>query len=170
MDDRFHRRELLLHLGDMLEASSRLARGDARDTPVVRRVREDASLRKFSFLPMLAATMTVSEFCAGAVSAFSRWPAELLEVELNRDALASSVQLNLFGGNRDGWDAYIAGVQKKVPWFGVGLPEVTANVPAEPAGSAVDSATSFESTDKGVSPTGHGLSSEKKGWPWPEAS
>lgn len=161
MDDRFHRRDLLLHLGDVLEASSRLARECAPDAEVAQRLREDASLQEFPFLATLAAKMTVAGFCTAAVSAFSRWPTALLEIELNRDALALSVQLNLFDGHRDGWNAYVVEIQKKVPWFGVGLSEAKGNAPVEPARSVTDRATSLSLTDRGQA-------SEKKGWPWPD--
>jgi hypothetical protein len=168
MDDRFDRRELLLHLGDILEASSRLARESAPDTPVAQRVREDASLQEFSFLSTLAAKMTVAEFSAGAVNAFSQWPRELLEIELNRDALALAVQSKLFDGNPGGWSAYIAHIQKKVRWFGTGLPEEKASISAGQAQRAADKATSVEPMDAVASPAEGGPSNEKRGWPWPE--
>jgi hypothetical protein len=50
MDDRFDRRELLLHLGDMLQALSCLARTGAPDTPVAQLAREQHLFRDFEFL------------------------------------------------------------------------------------------------------------------------
>lgn len=161
MDDRFDRRELLLHLGEILEASSRLATGSAADMPVTRRIQEDASLQEFSFLSKLVAGMTVSGFNVGVASAFSRWPQELLETELNRDALARTVQHHLFDGNADGWNHYVAHIRKTVRWFGVGLV-------AEPAQSATDKPTSIEAKNAVVSSAAEGVPNEKKGWPWPE--
>jgi hypothetical protein len=59
-------------------------------------------LQDFEFLRALAPKMTVAEFSARVASAFFLWPKELLETELNRNALASSVQHDLFDGNPDG--------------------------------------------------------------------
>ena len=50
MDDRFDRRELLLHLGDMLQALSCLARTGAPDTPVAQLASEQHLFRDFEFL------------------------------------------------------------------------------------------------------------------------
>src|ERR1700761_8469722 len=50
MDDRFDRRELLLHFGDMLQALSCLARTGAPDTPVAQLAREQHLFRDFEFL------------------------------------------------------------------------------------------------------------------------
>lgn len=61
------------------------------------------------------------EFARRATSAFVEWPRELLEFELNRKRLASTVQRNLFDGNAEGWDAYVAGLRAEVPWIGLGL-------------------------------------------------
>lgn len=168
MDDRFDRRELLLHLGDILEASSRLAEGGALDAMVSQRVREDASLREFSFLSTLAPTMTVRGFIAGAASAFFQWPRALLAMELNQDVLASAVQHNLFAGNPDGWNAYIANIQEKVQWFGIGSIEVQGASLTEPMSGATDETAPVELKSKGVSSEQQDLCNEKKGWPWPE--
>jgi hypothetical protein len=157
MDDRFDRRELLLHLGDMLDAASRLAKGSALDTAVSSRVQNDASLSGFWFLPTLAAKMTVAEFSADVADAFSQWPRELLEVELNRDALALAVQASLFGDNAEGWSAYVGHMQKQVTWFGAGLPEVEEDVSVEVV--AVEPPAEVDPPDE---------ANEKRGWPWPE--
>ncbi|MFL9869318.1 hypothetical protein PQR67_34545 [Paraburkholderia fungorum] len=139
MDDRFDRRELLLHLGDVLDALNSLVTADKPAALVAHLVQHDASLQRFEFLRALAPEMTVAEFTACVASAFFLWPKELLEGELNQEALASSVQRELFAGNPKGWAAYAAQLQKKVTWFGVGLPAIRKAARAE-----------------------------KKGWPWPE--
>ena len=82
MDDRFDRRELLLHLGDMLEALSCLARTGAPDTPVVQLATEQDLFRHFEFLRALGPAMTVADFSARVASAFFLWPKELLDTEL----------------------------------------------------------------------------------------
>ena len=83
---------------------------------------QQESLRDFEILRMAPANMTVAEFSARVASAFYGWPIELLETELDHKALASAVQHKLFDGNPDGWKAYVEHVQKKVAWFGAGLP------------------------------------------------
>jgi hypothetical protein len=54
MDDRFDRRELLLHLGDILEALNCLARTSRPDARVVQLAQEKDSLQEFEFLRALA--------------------------------------------------------------------------------------------------------------------
>lgn len=51
---------------------------------------QQESLQAFEFLRALAPKMTVAEFGAHLASAFFLWPKELLEAELNRNALAST--------------------------------------------------------------------------------
>lgn len=99
---------------------------------------------------------------------FFLWPKELLETELNRNALASTVQHDLFDGNPDGWNAYVAHIKKKVRWFGIGLPEVKGNVLPGRVGSVAGKTTPVEPKDPVVSPAERDLRNEKKGWPWPE--
>ena len=94
--------------------------------------------------------------------------AELLEVELNRDALASTVQLNLFDGNPHGWKAYVSHVQNKVKWFGTGLSNIKEGARAEPSHDATDAASPVDASDTAVSPVEGDVRSEKRGWPWPE--
>ena len=86
MDDRFDRRELLLHLGDMLEALSCLTKAGRPDAPVAQLAKEQDSFQEFGYLRALAPKMTVTEFSARVASAFFLWPKELLESELNRNA------------------------------------------------------------------------------------
>ncbi|WNC93488.1 hypothetical protein RI103_22055 [Paraburkholderia sp. FT54] len=166
MDDRFDRRELLLHLGDILDALNCLARTNEPGALVAHLMQGNDSLQDFEFLRTLAPEMTVAEFIKGAASAFFPWPAELLEAELNRDGLASTVQHNLFGGNPDGWNAYISGVQKKVKWFGAGLANMNKNAPAEASRDVTDAATLVEAPVMGVATVD--VLNEKRGWPWPE--
>jgi hypothetical protein len=49
MDDQFDRRELLLHLGDMLEALSCLAKTGRAVAPAAQLAKEQESLRTSSF-------------------------------------------------------------------------------------------------------------------------
>ncbi|MEM5389947.1 hypothetical protein VSR68_41505 [Paraburkholderia phymatum] len=168
MDDRFDRRELLLHLGDMLEASSCLAKTSRPDAPVARLARSQESLQEFEFLRALDPRMTVAEFGARVASAFFLWPKELLEAELNRNALASTVQHDLFGGNPDGWKAYVAHMQKKVSWFGTGLPAMKSGASSELAHAAASDASPLEASVESEPPTEWDGPDEKKGWPWPQ--
>ncbi len=96
MEDRFDRRELLLHLGDMLEASSCLGKLGRPDAAAAQLAMQQESLQDFAFLRTLAPRMTVTEFAGRVASAFFLWPKELLEAELNRVVLASTVQHDLF--------------------------------------------------------------------------
>ncbi|MFM0259766.1 Mov34/MPN/PAD-1 family protein [Paraburkholderia sediminicola] len=164
MDDRFDRRELLLHPGDMLEALSCLVRTGSPDTPVVQLAKEQELFRDFEFLRALAPTMTVAEFSARVASAFFLWPKELLDTELNRKALASTVQHDLFDGNPNGWNAYVAHMQKKVKWFGTRLPGMSRDAGAEPLHDAAAEA----SPDGGVPSPARDAPGGGKGWPWPE--
>ncbi|HTR07706.1 MAG TPA: hypothetical protein VMJ11_13885 [Paraburkholderia sp.] len=168
MDDRFDRRELLLHLGDMLEALSCLANTGRPYAQVARLAKEQDSLQNFSFLRTVAPRMTVADFGARLASAFFLWPMELLEAELNRNALASTVQHDLFDGNPDGWKAYVAYMQQKVEWFGTGLPEMNASTSEMPARAAAGEASPIESSVERASLAEWDGPDEKKGWPWPQ--
>jgi hypothetical protein len=109
--------------------------------------------------------MTVADFSARVASAFFLWPKELLDAELNRKALASTIQHDLFDGNPDGWSAYVAHIRKKVKWFGTGLPEMKRDAGAEPFHEAEGQAGPAE-----VAPSRErNAPGEQKGWPWPEA-
>jgi hypothetical protein len=168
MDDRFDRRELLLHIGDMLEALSCLARTGRPETLVMQLATEQDSLQGLEFLRALSPKMTVAEFGARVASAFFLWPKELLEMELNRKALASTVQHDLFDGNPDGWKAYAAHMQKRVTWFGVGLPKIIEDTSTEPALHAEQGASPVETSVRAASPSEWDAPDEKKGWPWPQ--
>lgn len=167
MDDRFDRRELLLHLGDVLDALHRLASKSEAGAPVTRLIQEDDSLQRFEFLRALAPQMTVAEFTQGVASAFFLWPKELLEAELDRDALASSVQHNLFDGNPEGWNAYVDYVQKKVKWFGNGLSNLEQGAAAEPSHDAAAEVSPVEAPVTTVPAVEADERNEKRGWPWP---
>ncbi|TDN66806.1 hypothetical protein [Paraburkholderia sp. BL10I2N1] len=168
MDDRFDRRELLLHLGDMLEALSCLAKTGRPDAQVRQLATQQESLQDFEFLRALAPKMTVAEFGARVASAFFLWPKELLEMELNQNALASTVQHDLFDGNPDGWNAYVAHIQKKVKWFGTGLPKMKGDASAEPTHDAAEEASPVEASVEAAPPAEWDVPDEKKGWPWPQ--
>jgi hypothetical protein len=168
MDDRFDRRELLLHLGDMLEALSCLTKAGRPDAPVAQLAKEQDSFQEFGYLRALAPKMTVTEFSARVASAFFLWPKELLESEHNRNALASTVQHDLFDGNPDGWKEYVVHVQKKVTWFGTGLPEIKTSVSDESAHVATEEASPVEASVKAAPSVEWDTPDEKKGWPWPQ--
>ena len=168
MDDRFDRRELLLHLGDMLEASNCLSRTSQPDMLVAQLAAQQESLQAFKFLRMVAPRMTVAAFGARVISAFFLWPKELLETELNRTALASTVQHDLFDGNPSGWKAYVAHLQKEVKWFGTGLPEMESGASEEPAPAAANDASPVEVSVEAAPLAEWDAPDEKKGWPWPQ--
>jgi hypothetical protein len=168
MDDRFDRRELLLHLGDMLEALSCLGKTGRPDALVAQLAKEQDSLQDFGYLRALAPKMTVAEFSALVASAFFLWPKELLETELNRNALASTVQHDLFDGNPGGWRKYVAHMQKKVGWFGTGLPEMKRSVSDEPAHVAAEEASPAEASVEAAPAAEWDAPDEKKDWPLPQ--
>ncbi|WP_168789611.1 hypothetical protein [Paraburkholderia aromaticivorans] len=168
MDDRFDRRELLLHLGDILAALSCLNDANEPGASVAHLAQKHASLQDFAFLRALAPTMTVAEFNTRVARSFFLWPSELLEAELNRDGLASTVQQNLFDGNPDGWNAYIGYVQKKVKWFGVGLSNHGKDALAEPSHDVANEVGPVEAPVKVVPAAEVDAREEKKGWPWPK--
>jgi hypothetical protein len=165
MDDRFDRRELLLHLGNMLEALSCVMKTGWPDAPVAQLAKEEASLQEFEFLRVLAPKMTVAEFAERATSAFFLWPKELLEAELNRNALASTVQHDLFAGNPAGWQAYIDHLQKKVAWFGSALPAMPDDDSAKPVHDLTEEASPAEASTGALGRASTSPAS-KAGWPW----
>ncbi|WP_254316374.1 hypothetical protein [Paraburkholderia sp. CNPSo 3272] len=65
--------------------------------------------------------MGAREFLERAASAYASWPRALLETELNRIGLASTVQRELFPDDPQGWASYAAYVRQKVSWFGLEL-------------------------------------------------
>ncbi|BCG02973.1 hypothetical protein PPGU19_075410 (plasmid) [Paraburkholderia sp. PGU19] len=166
MDDRFDRRELLLHVGDILEVVSCLARKGRPDAPVAQLANEQDSLQDVGYLQALSPRMTVAEFSARVASAFFLRPKELLETDLNRKTLASTVQHDLFDGNPDDWKTYVAHMQKKVKWFGTGLPKIKKGASDEPSHAAVEEASPVEVSVVVAPSVESDAPDEKKGWPW----
>jgi hypothetical protein len=112
--------------------------------------------------------MTVDEFGARVASAFFLWPKELLDTELNRSMLASTVQHDLFGDNPDGRKAYVVHMQPKISWFGAALPELKRGAPEEPASPAASNASPVEASVEAAPLAEWDGPDEKKGWPWPQ--
>ena len=169
VDDRFDRRELLLHLGDVLEAISCLTKAGRPAARVADLADSEDTLQEFVFLKALAPTVTAAQFAERAASAFFLWPKELLEEQLNRRALASTVQHDLFEGNPNGWKAYVTLLQKKVKWFGVDLPKMKRDLKPEAGRNASLEASPVESSSAPVESVAEwGPSDEKRGWPWPQ--
>jgi hypothetical protein len=136
--------------------------------PVAQLAADQESLQTFEFLRMVAPRMTVTEFTKRIASAYFLWPKELLEPRLNRNALASTVQHDLFDGNPDGWRKYVVYMQKKVGWFGTGLPEMKRSVSDEPSHDAADEASPVEGSGGAAPSVEWDAPDEKKGWPWPQ--
>ncbi|MFC6307665.1 hypothetical protein [Paraburkholderia dipogonis] len=168
MDDRFDRRELLLHLGDILAALNCLNDANEPGASVAHLVQKHASLQHFAFLHALPPTMTASEFGTRVARSFFSWPSALLEADLNRDTLASTVQQNLFDANPDGWNAYLGYVQKKVKWFGTGFSNHGKDALAEPTHDVPNEARPIEPPVEVVPAAQADARGEKRGWPWPE--
>ena len=169
MDDRFDRRELLLHLGDVLEAISCVAASGQPAAPVAELANSEDALQEFVFLKALAPKVTAAQFAERAASAFFLWPKELLEEQLNRRALASTVQHDLFEGNPNGWKAYVTLLQKKVKWFGTDLPKMKRDLMPEAGHNASEEASPIESSSAPAGSVAEwGSSDEKRGWPWPQ--
>jgi hypothetical protein len=124
MDDGIERRALLLHLGDVLEASACVMKCAPRFNTVGEAVAQEESLMSFSILRMVDPEMTPYEFAKRAASAFFLWPKALLEEELNHPLLANLVQHDLFIGHQSGWDNYVSELRQQVSWFGEGLETV----------------------------------------------
>ncbi|WP_345816185.1 hypothetical protein AAGS40_18275 [Paraburkholderia sp. PREW-6R] len=158
MDDRFDRRELLLHLGDMLDIASRLTKANAPDAPVRAIANKDETLRSHAFLQTLAPTMTVAGFARAVLATFAVWPEALLAAELDSNALALPVLRNLFDHNAEGWDAYLAHVQQKVEGFGAGVARAQIGATA---------ATTQAAEQAPALNTAQEQAGEKRGWPWP---
>jgi hypothetical protein len=126
MTDAYERRALLLHLGDVLEAVSCVVSCGDDQQAVDQLVAEHELLEAFPLLTQVSVGMRAREFAQRAISAFCSWPQELLEAELDRDVLATTVKRSLFPGNATGWHAYLATLQKEVSWFGRGIQLVEA--------------------------------------------
>jgi hypothetical protein len=109
----FDRRELLLHLGDMLEALSCLTKAGRPDAPVVRLAKEHDSLQEFGYLQALTPKMTVAEFSGRVASAFPLVAKGTARVRAQPQCVASTVQHDLFDGSPDGWKEYVVHVRKE---------------------------------------------------------
>jgi hypothetical protein len=131
MNDAYERRALLLHLGDVLEAlsclSSCVSRGAQRYATLGDALAGEDSLVSFSTLSFLDSELSPQQVIERATAAFFIWPKSLLDEELNRSLLASTVQHDLFAGNLRGWSAYIDERRKDVPWFAEGLQDPPAD-------------------------------------------
>jgi hypothetical protein len=141
MKDAYERRALLLHLGDVLEALSCLSRSGQRYATLGDAIAREDSLSGFTWLGYLDAGMSPRQVTERATAAFFLWPKTLLDEELNRSLLASTVQHDLFTGNAKGWEDYVTERRKDVAWFAEGLQTL---------------------------PSGSKLESRFSRWPWPE--
>src|SRR5471030_1590629 len=106
MKDAYARRALLLHLGDVLEALSFLSRGGQRYATLGHAIAREDWLATVTWLGYLDAAMTPQQVSERATAAFFLWPKTLLDEDLNRLLLASTVQHDLFAGNANGWEGY----------------------------------------------------------------
>ena len=167
MDDRFDRRELLLHLGDMLQAVHLVTSSCSPDDLIGELATQQESLHDVEILRMVVPTMTVAEFAARTASAFRRWPAALLETELDRNALVSTVENDLFEGNPDGRNAYVTHVRKRVAWFGNSLPKTGSHAGKKPALAAPVEPGAAEPSAGATLHTEQAAPKVKTTWPWP---
>ncbi|WP_454825665.1 hypothetical protein [Paraburkholderia xenovorans] len=147
MKDAYERRALLLHLGDVLEAVNRLmicsgdkeGKQDKQDKQTVHEaVAAHDSLEGLPLLTHVSPSMTTRDFVEHATAAFLSWPRELLELELDREQLARTVQQALFTGNAQGWQDYVATLRKAVAWFGANLKPVEAGEQPGEAATGAD--------------------------------
>ena len=113
MKDAYERRALLLHLGDVLEALSCLSRGGQRYATLGDAIAREDSLATFTWLGYLDAAMTPQQVNERATAAFFLWPKTLLDEDLNRSLLASTVQHDLFAGQRRRVGALCQGAQNR---------------------------------------------------------
>lgn len=152
VDDRFDRRELLLHLGDVFEAMRQVVSASHPYSAVADVAAREPSLQALPFLKQIARRITARDFVDRAASAYANWPRALLENELDRIGLALTVQRELFADDPQGWESYAAYVRQKVSWFGLELDAATrASTPtSEPRENDSRSDTSATRT----------------GWPW----
>ena len=154
MDDRFDRRELLLHLGDVLNAMRHAAAATRPYAPIAELAAGEPSLQALAFLRHMSPRIRVKDFLERAMEAYANWPTMLLETELDRDALAAAVRHALFEHDPQGWDDYASFIRQKIGWFGANgdVPSADATTPPlepePPQSNATDA------------------SAMKKGWPW----
>jgi hypothetical protein len=127
MKDAYERRALLLHLGDVLEALSCLSRNARQYATLGDAVAREDSLASFTWLGYLDPATTPQQVNERATAAFFLWPKTLLDAELNRSLLASTVQHDLFAGNAAGWERYVKERRNEVAWFAEGLPQLPSD-------------------------------------------
>jgi hypothetical protein len=166
MDDRFDRRELLLHLGDMLQAVHCAASVGSPDATIRELATRQESLLDFEVVQMVAPTVTVAEFAVRVGSAFYPWPAALLETKLDHNAFLSTIENDLFAGNPDGWNAYVAHLRKRVAWFGKGLPKAGSGARKKSAVAVPDYAGPAEPSAGVERHTGQAATQVKTTWPY----
>lgn len=118
MKDAYERRALLLQLGSVLETLDYIKEHVHGAQTAGDLVREYEILADAPLIANVAETMTIGEFEYRALRAFSRWPQLLLDVQLDRSALASPVREHLFDGYPFGWESYAEALAAEVPWFG----------------------------------------------------
>ncbi|WP_133791951.1 hypothetical protein [Paraburkholderia silvatlantica] len=152
MDDRFDRRELLLHLGEVLGAMRNVG-ATHPFSPIAHLASREPFLQALPFLQQMSPRMRARDFLERAVSAYASWPRALLEPELDRIGLASTVQRELFADDPQGWASYAAYVRQKVGWFGLDL-DKTARA-----------STPVNDRD-GENGTMSRSSAMRTGWPW----
>lgn len=155
MNDAYERRALLLHMGDVMESLYCLSRADKRSKTLGEALQKEDSLAGFSWLGFLDPALSPESAISRATGAFFLWPKSLLDETLNRELLASTVQHDLFAGNRDGWTRYVAERREEVAWFGEGLDAPPDGEGAEDEGGAFDAAAPKEALTR---------------WPWPDES
>jgi hypothetical protein len=153
VDDRFDRRELLLHLGDVLDAIRQVAGAAQPFSPVAHLASRLPALQALPFLQEMSPRIRARDFLERAASAYASWPRTLLESELDRIELASTVQRELFAGDAQGWQSYAAYVRQKVSWFGLELDKTTRAT--APASEPEDEKASGSTTNTTMT-----------GWPW----
>lgn len=157
VDDRFDRRELLLHLGEVLEAMRDVAGTTQPYAPVAHLALREPSLQALPFLRHLPPRMRAGDFLERAASAYASWPRALLGNELDRIELVSAVRRELFQDDPQGWESYAAYIRQKVSWFGRELDKAT------------DAATPVRHAD-GENSSESDSSAMKTGWPWTPVS
>jgi len=92
----------------------------------------------------------------------------LLEARLDHNAFVSPIESDLFEGNHDGWNAYIAQLQEKVTWFGKGRPKAESPARKKPPVAAIEQEGLVERSAN-VSPhAGQAAPEVKTIWPWPK--
>lgn len=119
MKDALERRALLLHLGRVLQLTTRICESRPATATVGELIAQNPMLEDEPLLEYVLPGLLVKDFTMHALRAFCLWPQYLLEDPLDRDALAASVRDHLFRDNPRGWHAYVAQLRTEVKWFGM---------------------------------------------------